>query len=130
MKIGLLNKQTEIVDNSTIKHLYFSILELNYSPAHTHKDIEIIQILDGSLHVTTFGEEFDLSAGDVAVINSEEIHTVHSNKITPCRLLLIQINPKMFRSYYPQIEHIRFLSNNIGTQLTDDVLEKFKTLFL
>lgn len=46
-----------------------------YSPFHWHNHIELIYVIDGSMDLFVEGMETVLSAGQLAIVNSEEIHS-------------------------------------------------------
>ncbi len=46
-----------------------------YSPFHWHNHVELIYVIDGSMDLFVEGRETVLSTGQLAVVNSEEIHS-------------------------------------------------------
>lgn len=46
-----------------------------YSPFHWHNHIELIYVIDGKMDLFVEGKSYILSGGQLAIINSEEIHS-------------------------------------------------------
>ncbi|MBQ7582365.1 MAG: helix-turn-helix transcriptional regulator [Lachnospiraceae bacterium] len=63
-------------------------------PVHWHEYWEFICVQSGSMHAVIHAQNFDLSPGDILVVNSEELHMTKTGENT--RYLLLQINKKYF----------------------------------
>lgn len=126
MKHTLENGHYETVHHSTINHMSFFIMDINFRSAHAHTDIEILQIIKGSMHISTKGSEFDLKPGEMALLNANEVHMCYSNNTSPCCTLVLQINPAFCQSYFPGISYIRFLTNNISVVIPPKHMEDMK----
>ncbi|MCD8151311.1 MAG: AraC family transcriptional regulator [Clostridiales bacterium] len=126
MHYDLEGRQYETVDHSTINHMSFYILDIVYCGAHAHSDFEILQVIHGSLHISTKDGGFDLMPGEVALFNSHEFHMCHSNDSAPCCVLVLQFNPAFCRSYFPEISYIHFGVNQISDALSPEYVEEIK----
>lgn len=63
-------------------------------PVHWHEYWEFLCVVEGSMHAVIQARTFDLSPGDILVVNSEELHMTKTGADT--RYLLLQINKKYF----------------------------------
>lgn len=61
---------------------------------HWHRSLELLFLLEGSVHAGIDGQIFDMSEGDVVLINSNSIHELHSDGAV---LAALQIKPDLFR---------------------------------
>lgn len=75
---------------------------------HWHTSIEIFSVLEGSLFFFLNGEEYPLDAGELIIINSNEIHSVHAPERN--KTVVLQIPLKQFESYFTAQRFIRFKS--------------------
>lgn len=115
-------EEFEFIRHPLIPHMTLSILGMVFRGEHMHTDIEILQVLEGSLHVRTRQEEYDMESGDVALFNANEVHSFRSNQLTPCTLLLLQLDPAFCSSHYPQIYNLHFLHSNLRKVLPEHIL--------
>ncbi len=60
-----------------------------YSPFHWHNHIELIYIIEGKMDLFVEGRQMVLSAGQLAIINSEEIHSTRLQGTV--KYLLLQV---------------------------------------
>lgn len=102
----------ERIAHTQVSNVNFFLINLTYRPPHMHHDFEILQVIEGGLHVKTLTEEYDLCPGEIALFNPDEFHTLHS-KHSDCILLTIQADPSFCSVHYPAIQNIRFDSGNI-----------------
>ena len=129
MKLTFQDRHYETVEHSTINHMSFYIMDINFRSAHAHTDIEILQIIKGSMHVITKDSEFGLKPGEMALLNANEFHICYSNDTAPCCTLVLQINPAFCQSYFPQISCMHFLTNNISSFIAVCYLHGFSCQF-
>ena len=104
--------QFEIIPHTQLPNLNFFIADLSYCAPHYHNDIEIILVIDGSLHVETASENYSVSRGCVVLFNTHEFHSLRSVG-SHCVVLCIQTNPAFCAAYYPAISNLRFDTSNI-----------------
>ena len=75
---------------------------------HWHTSVEIFAVLDGRLSFFHNEEEYPLSAGELIIINSNEIHSVHAP--VQNETVVLQIPLKQFEGYFTAQRFIRFKS--------------------
>ena len=75
---------------------------------HWHTYIEIFSVLDGSLSFFLNEEEYALEAGELIIINSNEIHSICAPKKN--ETVVLQIPLKQFEKYFTAQRFIRFTS--------------------
>lgn len=75
---------------------------------HWHTSIEIFSVMEGRLSFFLNGEEYPLEAGELIIINSNEIHSVHAPERN--KTVVLQIPLKQFESYFTAQRFIRFKS--------------------
>ena len=56
----------ERIPHTQVSNVNFFLINLTYRPPHMHHDFEIVQVIEGGLHVKTLTEEFDLGPGEIA----------------------------------------------------------------
>ena len=93
---------------------------------HWHTSIEIFAVLEGSLSFFLNEEEHPLKAGELIIINSNEIHSIHAPKVN--QTVVLQIPLKQFEDYFTAQRFIRFLSgeNPMDKRLTSLIQEMYK----
>jgi len=111
------------------------ITSIDHSDYHWHYDYELIMVIKGELILSVLAESYLLKEGDIALVNSKEIHGYRcSNKDNIC--LIVQVKNEFFnlrddrnRSYYFYLnsakeiikpkrsyEHFRKLLARIGVE--------------
>ncbi|NLP16313.1 MAG: AraC family transcriptional regulator [Clostridiales bacterium] len=111
------------------------VTSIDHSDYHWHYDYELIMVIKGELILSVLAESYVLKAGDIALVNSKEIHGYrYSNVENIC--LIVQIKNEFFdlkddknQSYYfylnsaketikPRIsyEHFRKMLARIGIE--------------
>ncbi|MEK4439310.1 GH39 family glycosyl hydrolase [Paenibacillus sp. FSL K6-2862] len=79
---------------------------VRYVPTHWHDSIEILFVLKGNADVYVQNESFDLNKDDLILINSNEIHTIQSDKDN--LLLALQIPSSFLKEQGVDQEQITF----------------------
>ncbi len=87
-----------------------TLYEVYENELHWHKYMEVVMVLSGSVKKRIGAEEFLLKTGDVAFVNSNEIHNT-STTDEPNLLLAMQINPDFFKTMYPSFLDFYFDCN-------------------
>lgn len=77
-----------------------------YREKHWHRSIEIFAVREGGLQFFINEKEYPLRAGDIILVNSNEIHSIHSP--WPNRTVVLQIPLKTFEDYFTGEQFIRF----------------------
>ena len=75
---------------------------------HWHTSVELFAVLDGRLSFFLNEEEYHLEAGELIIINSNEIHSIHAPEKN--ETVVLQIPLKQFEDYFTAQRFIRFRS--------------------
>ena len=102
----------EKVSHTRVNNINFFLVNLTYRTPHTHHDFEILQVIEGELHVKTLTEDFVIGPGEIALFNPDTFHMLYSVQ-DYCILLAIQADPSFCSAHYPAIQHIQFDTANI-----------------
>ncbi len=102
----------EKVSHTRVNNINFFLVNLTYRTPHTHHDFEILQVIEGELHVKTLTEDFVIGPGEIALFNPDAFHMLCSVQAS-CVVLAIQADPSFCSAHYPAIRHIRFNTANI-----------------
>ena len=122
-------KEYEKISHTQIKNINFFLINLTYRAPHTHHDFEILQVIEGELHVKTLTEDFILGPGEIALFNPDTFHTLYSVQ-SYCILLVIQADPSFCSSHYPAIQQIQFDTANVTSSLPfQEALEIIQVCF-
>ncbi len=109
-------KEYEKISHTQIKNINFFLIDLTYRAPHTHHDFEILQVIEGELHIKTLSEDFVIGPGEIALFNPYTFHTLYSVQ-SHCILLTIQADPSFCASHYPAIQSIRFDTANATSSI-------------
>lgn len=103
-----------------------SFVEVENYPIHWHNTIEIIYVLEGSLHVDINSTSSKILENNIEIINLDEAHRLYSDK--PNKVLIFHIDPYFFEKYYTDIENMFFYTDtsNENSQNTE-VYDELKT---
>lgn len=102
----------EKVSHTRVNNINFFLVNLTYRTPHTHRDFEILQVIEGELHVKTLTEDFIAGPGEIVLFNPDTFHMLYSVQ-SSCVVLAIQADPSFCLAHYPAIQHIRFDTANI-----------------
>ena len=81
----------------------------NYRRAnHWHQSVEIFLVLEGELKFYINNQSQPLSAGELIIVNSNEIHSIHAPRKN--ETVVLQIPLKQFEKYFTAQRFIRFTS--------------------
>jgi xylan 1,4-beta-xylosidase len=111
------------------------IANLVYTHPHWHNELEIVFACKGEVSLQVGGEQYGLARGEVAVINSTEIHAVNSIIASESGSILkkpdnivfmLQFSGRFMRSLHLDIESVRY------RRFIEDpaILEEIKRLLL
>lgn len=103
-------------DNLPVKILIHEIDEIDL---HWHKHLEIIMVLDGTVNKRIGQKNYLLRKGDIAFINSNEIHKTFMTKESNL-LLVVQINPDFYKGIYPNFLQWYFDCNAVLLEKPDE----------
>lgn len=77
-----------------------------YTPPHWHKAVELLLFVKGKVTCNFENAKLQFKAGDIALINS---HEVHETKCTRnARYLVVHIDPSIMLHYVPTFDQLRF----------------------
>lgn len=105
-------KEYEKIVHTHVSNINFFLVNLTYRSPHLHHDFEIIQVIEGELHVTTLAEDFIMGPGEIALFNPDTFHSLRSED-SYCILLVIQADPSFCSAHYPAIQEIQFDTSNV-----------------
>jgi len=81
----------------------------NYQmPFHSHIDIEIMYVIEGSCLIITDNEELILKKGDYILLDSEVPHRLIVDEGRPCRMLNVEFSFLEKDGYFPSIKQLVF----------------------
>ena len=73
---------------------------------HWHQSIELFAVFQGNLIFYLNNQELRLKSGDFILVNSNEIHAIHSPE--PNQVVVIQITLNAFSQYFTEDQYICF----------------------
>lgn len=79
---------------------------------HWHTSVEIFAVLEGALSFFLNEEEYPLKAGELLIINSNEIHSIHAPEKN--QTVVLQIPLRQFEDYFTAQRFIRFSGTLVG----------------
>ena len=83
----------------------------NYRRAnHWHQSVEIFLVLEGELEFFINGQSQPLSAGELIIVNSNEIHSIEAPR--PNLTLVLQIPASYFAPYMGKEDYAVFVSQS------------------
>lgn len=106
----------EKIPHTQVSNINFFLINLTYRSPHLHRDFEIIQVIEGELHVKTLTEDFVIGPGEIALFNPDSFHTLYSVD-NCCILLTIQADPSFCYAHYPTIQQIQFDTSNVTSSI-------------
>lgn len=74
---------------------------------HFHEELELLLVLEGSLHVTSGSEIYQAKPGDFLLFSSYEPHYLESLNQQGL-VLVIQMHPRFCASYFPDLHSLMF----------------------
>lgn len=106
--------ELEIISHQNSTYNIF-LNEILYRTPHMHKDFEICLLLEGKLNISIQEKTLKLTENDLWVINPFQLHEYEAAG-NPALVLIIQINPVFFSSYFSLINNIAFSSVSISAK--------------
>lgn len=85
---------------------------------HWHTSIEIFAVMEGELLFFINNQKYPLHAGELLIVNANEIHSVHALKEN--RTAVIQIPLRQFENYFTAQQFIRFEGGVRGGRDSDN----------
>ncbi len=122
-------KEYEKIFHTRVSNINFFLVNLTYRTPHTHHDYEILQVIEGELHIQTLSEDFIIGPGEIALFNPDTFHTLYSVQ-SYCIVLAIQADPSFCASHYPAIQSIQFDTANVTSGIPfKEALEMINVCF-
>lgn len=92
---------------------------------HWHTTVEIFAVMEGSLTFYLNEEKYPLKTGELLIINSNEVHSIHAPEENLTAVL--QIPLKQFEDYFTAHRFIRFAGSipEIDTKLSNLICEMY-----
>ena len=110
------------------KLFIFEGMNGNYArEKHWHTSVEIFAVQEGHLSLFLNDQEYPLGAGELIIINSNEIHSIHAPEKN--QTVVLQIPLKQFENYFTAQRFIRFRGQEETTdkKLTSLIKKLYKT---
>lgn len=117
----------ELVEHHKLQGIKAFLIDMNYRRPHLHSDLEIIYVLRGTLALTMDSKTYYVRKNEFIVINAFQLHELATPQ--QVKLLILQINPKEYETFFPQINEILF-QNQVLTNANLTNFGSFKQLFL
>ena len=121
-------KEYEKVSHHVISKMHFFVGEMNYRTLHVHTDIEVLQIISGTLEVITPNETFEVKEGEIAYFNPNQPHACRSTSIDPCITLVLQFDPSFCADYFPSIWNLHFETSYLSNVIPKNRMEELKVI--
>lgn len=117
----------ELVAHHKLQGIKAFLIDMNYRRPHLHSDLELIYVLRGTLALTTDAKTYYVRKNEFIVINAYQLHELATPQ--QVKLLILQINPKEYEIFFPQINEILF-QNQVLTKTNLVNFSLFKQHFL
>lgn len=78
----------------------------NTIPAHWHEYLEILYIMEGSMTAVVQAQPYQLSPGQMIIINSKDLHMTQTHGLTT--YILLQISARQMQQFFPDFESLHF----------------------
>lgn len=112
----------KLPDAIPVRYFFVSIEE---TWAHWHKEIEILFLLKGELQIIVENAKYNLGAGDIILINSNQIHSIKgSNNL----ILVLQFVPEVISRVCGNEEFQQFNLNTADSNLAKKSIDKIKSI--
>lgn len=105
----MLDERHEIVEFSPNIPLKIFMHKLGFVAKHWHKSLELLMVLDGSIEITIDGECYLLKDEDIILINSNNIHEIHSENAT---MIALQLDLSRISQFGDNLEELVFDCNS------------------
>lgn len=99
----------EMIKDDNLTQFYFSEVdaENDLLPAHWHNHLEIICLNEGSMTAYINEKSYELTAGDILVVNPQDIHYTHAHG--DCHYFLLQIPTVHLERISPDWKLVHFM---------------------
>lgn len=122
-----MKNEFEIIEHSYIQYLNVFLVNMNYRSPHSHREFELILVLEGEVTITSKQESYTLSSGCSVILNPNQPHEIKSS-LDNSLILCVQISPKFCYDYFPSIKNLVFDSFNIKQYLSTEDYKQIQSL--
>lgn len=112
-----MKHEFEFIQHTEIKHVKAFLVEISSRNVHSHSDLELVMVLEGSIHIFLSGELYLLKKGDIFLLNCNDIHALETTNEDNL-ILALQISPNLTKHYHSNLSTTRFHTNLINDYLT------------
>lgn len=121
-----------LIENRTTKdsspiHTYAA--DVKSYPIHLHPELEIIYVLKGTVMLRSSVDQIKLSAGDVFIINSMDMHEMKGIDDENI-VIFVNIDLQAYKTYVPEIDSVIFASQSSGESTTDLLKEYILKIYM
>lgn len=114
-------KEYEIIQHSNMKHLEVFLVEMTSRSLHSHDDLEIGVLLEGSLALHLERETFLLQKGEIYLINRHQLHSFARTDAENL-ILAFQIHTEFYKNINYALEFLHFENNIIHSGRLHDII--------
>lgn len=107
-----MSYEYEFVRHTEASSIKFFLVSMTRRLYHWHNDIEILMVTKGSVMLETVNQRYRLSADDIFILNSNEVHSLSKTEENNM-LMTIQFDPKFCKAYFPDLQKVNFLDQHI-----------------
>jgi len=99
----------ELIEYTSINYIYVYMGSFLQHFMHSHRDIELVYITKGTgtLFLPAM-QDIPIKPNDFLLFNSNLVHGFAASTDEPLQFLVLQLNPNLFESVFPQIRYIVF----------------------
>ena len=97
----------ELVTPITGLAIKYYLCRVQYNPLHWHRELELLCCVDGELDVMTPNSRKSLRAGDILLINRNDVHRVLGEE-TDNKAVIIQFDIRAFKPLFAEIDGYAF----------------------
>lgn len=110
----------EIIAQKAQLPVYFDIHQSNNQliPSHWHTHMEVLYLLNGSMHIVRNDEKYTIHKNDLFVVNSGDIH--YTLSLGNADVLLLQIPYEFLNQSINQFNYVQFKEYYPHTELKED----------
>ena len=90
--------------------LDISLLNIRNYPIHWHDATEIVFVLKGRIDISIGRESYRVEAGQLEIVNHNEVHSIKSDRDN--LVLLLNIDPDFFTRYYEEGREVFFYADS------------------
>lgn len=77
---------------------------------HWHRSLELLLLLEGTVHASVDGKSFNMSVGDILLINSNSLHELNSP--AGAVFVALQLKPELFKINNSYTDETTFICNS------------------